>query len=86
MIGSLRVKVKFLNFVKKYIHVHSSTHYLVIIYLGPVVQSIIGLTSSLVVTVLTVLGSTICNSQVFLLKKNISVYEWQAVLLFIMQS
>ena len=37
--------------------------------LGPVVQSIISLMSSLVVKVLTVLVSTISNSQVFLLKK-----------------
>ena len=36
---------------------------------GPVVQSIISLTSSLVVKVLTVLVSTISNPQVFLLKK-----------------
>ena len=50
--------------------------------LGPVVLNIISLTSSLVVKVLTVLVSTISNSQVFLLKlsysrffsKNISVY------------
>ena len=39
-------------------------------YQGPVVQSIISLTSSLVVKMLTVLVSTISNSQVFLLKKN----------------
>ena len=37
--------------------------------LGPVVQSIVSLTSSLVVKILTVLVSTISNSQVFLLKK-----------------
>ena len=36
--------------------------------LGPVVQSIVSLTSSLVVKMLTVLVSTISNSQVFLLK------------------
>ena len=36
---------------------------------GPVVQSIGSLTSSLVVKILTVLVSAICNSQVFLLKK-----------------
>ena len=36
---------------------------------GPVVQSIVSLTSSLVVKMLTVLVSTISNSQVFLLKK-----------------
>ena len=35
---------------------------------GPVVQSIVSLTSSLVVRMLTVLVSTISNSQVFLLK------------------
>ena len=39
------------------------------IYLGPVVQSIVSLASSLVVKMLTVLVSTISNSQVFLLKK-----------------
>ena len=56
------------------------------IFQGPVVQSIISLTSSLVVKMLTVLVSTISNSQVFLLKnvssfcklhffsKNISIY------------
>ena len=38
-------------------------------YLGPVVQSIVNLTSSLVVKMLTVLISTTSNSQVFLLKK-----------------
>ena len=37
--------------------------------LGPVVQSIISLTSSLVVNMLTVLVSTISNLHVFLLKK-----------------
>ena len=37
--------------------------------LGPVVQSMVSLTSSLVVKILTVLVSTISNSQVFLLKK-----------------
>ena len=36
---------------------------------GPVVQSIISLISSLVAKMLTVLVSTISNSQVFLLKK-----------------
>ena len=36
---------------------------------GPVVQSTISLTSSLVVKMLTILVSTISNSQVFLLKK-----------------
>ena len=37
--------------------------------LGPVVQSIVSLMISSVVKMLTVLGSTISNSQVFLLKK-----------------
>ena len=36
---------------------------------GPVVQSVVSLTSSLVVKVLAVLVNTISNSQVFLLKK-----------------
>ena len=40
-----------------------------IIDLGPVVQSVVSLTSLLVVKMLTVLVSTIYNSQVFLLKK-----------------
>ena len=39
------------------------------IYLGPVVQSVLSLTSSLVVKMLTVLVNTISNSYVFLLKK-----------------
>ena len=37
--------------------------------LDPVVQSIVSLTSSLVVKIITVLVRTISNSQVFLLKK-----------------
>ena len=41
---------------------------------GPVFQSIVSLTSSLVLKVLTVLVSTISNSQVFLLKKNVSSF------------
>ena len=36
---------------------------------GPIVQSLVSFTSSLVVKMLTVLVSTISNSQVFLLKK-----------------
>ena len=39
------------------------------INLGPVVQSIVSLMNSLVVKMLTVLVSTISNSQVILLKK-----------------
>ena len=42
--------------------------------LGPVVQSIVSLTSLLVFKMLTVLESTISNSQVFLLKKNVSSF------------
>ena len=38
-------------------------------FLGPLVQSIVSLMSSLVVKVLTVLVSIIFNSQIFLLKK-----------------
>ena len=41
----------------------------ILYHMGPVVQSIVSLTSSLVVKMLTVLVSTIPNSQVFLLKK-----------------
>ena len=37
--------------------------------LGPVVQSVVSSMSSLVVKILTVLISTISNSQIFLLKK-----------------
>ena len=36
---------------------------------GPVVQSIVSIMSSLVVKMLTFVGSTVSNSQVFLLKK-----------------
>ena len=42
---------------------------LLTVYQGPVVQSAVSLTSSLVVKMLTVLVSTVSNSQVFLLKK-----------------
>ena len=45
------------------------TKYSTAISLGPVVQSIVNLTSSLVVKTLTILVSTISNSKVFLLKK-----------------
>ena len=44
------------------------------ILLGPVVQSIVSLTSLSVVKMLTVLVSTISNSQVFLLKKIVSSF------------
>ena len=37
--------------------------------LGPVVQSVVSLTSSLVILMLTSLVSTVSNAQVFLLKK-----------------
>ena len=39
---------------------------------GPVVQNVVSLTSSLVVKMLSVLVSTVSNSQLFLLKKNVS--------------
>ena len=42
--------------------------------LGPDVQSLVSLTSSLVVKMLTVLVSTLSNSQLFLLKKNVSSF------------
>ena len=44
-------------------------------YLGPVIQSIISLTSLLVVKMLTVLVSTISNTQVFLLKKATHIFS-----------
>ena len=43
---------------------------LLVIKQGPVVQSVVSLTSSLVVKMLTVLVSTIPNSQVFFAEKN----------------
>ena len=49
---------------------------------GPVVQSIVSLTSSLVVKMLTVLVSTVSSSQVFLLKK----CEMQKLLTFFHQN
>ena len=53
---------------------------------GPVVQSVVSLTSSLVVKMLTVLVSTISNSQVFLLKKkkNVSTHIFSAKILVYM--
>ena len=39
------------------------------IVLGPVVQRVVSLTSSLMVKIISVLVSTISNSQIFLLKK-----------------
>ena len=41
----------------------------IFILLGPFVQSIVSIMSLLVVKMLTVLVSTVCNSQIFLLKK-----------------
>ena len=41
---------------------------------GPVVQSIASLMSSLVIKMLTVLVSTISNSQVFFAEKNVSSF------------
>ena len=46
----------------------------VVVNHGPVVQSIVSLTSSLVVKMLFVLVSTIFNSHVLLLKKNVSSF------------
>ena len=55
-------------------------------YLGPVVQSIVSLTSSLVVKMLTILVSTISNSQVFLLKKKYEqLLQMQKLLTFFQQ-
>ena len=49
---------------------------------GPVVQSIVSLTSWLAVKMLTVLVSTISNSQVFLLKKCERLLQMQKLLTF----
>ena len=52
----------------------------------PVVQSIVSLISLLMVKILTVLVSTISNSQVFLLKKNVrSFCKCQKLLTFFQQ-
>ena len=48
---------------------HRLIRKLILRNLGPVVQSIVSLTSSLVVKMLTVLVSIISNSQIFLVKK-----------------
>ena len=53
----------------KYCKVPDQTSLSLLTNLGPVDQSIVSLTSALVVKMLTVLLSTISNSQVFLLKK-----------------
>ena len=50
---------------------------------GPVVQSMVSLTSSLVVKMLTVLISTISNSQVFLLKNESSILKCKSYTHFI---
>ena len=49
--------------------IDKTTHFIIPPDQGPVVQSIVSLTSSLVVKMITVPVSTISNSQVFLLKK-----------------
>ena len=49
--------------------------------LGPVVKSIISLMSTLVFKILTVLVSTISNSQVFLLKTKASYFIFSAKIL-----
>ena len=50
--------------------------------LGPFVQSIVSLTSSLLVKMLTVLVSTISNSKVFLVKKCELLLQMQKLLTF----
>ena len=50
--------------------------------LGPVIQSIVSLTSSLVVKMLTVIVCTISNSYVLLLKKNVSSLNAKATHIF----
>ena len=55
------------------------------IQMDPVVQSVVSLTSSLVVKMLTVLVSTISNSQVFLLKKCEQLLQMQKLLTFFQQ-
>ena len=52
---------------------------------GPVVQSIVSLTISLVVKILTILVITISNSQVFLLKKFEQLLQMQKLLTFFQQ-
>ena len=54
--------------------------------LGPVVQRIVSLTSLLVVKMFPILISTISNSQVFLLKKNVSRFGLNNSLLNIMST
>ena len=49
---------------------------------GPVVQSIVNLTSLLVVEILTVLEGTIFNSQVIFLKKCEQLLQMQKLLIF----
>ena len=44
-------------------------------FLGPVVQSVISLTSSLRVISLTVLADSICNILIFFAKKNVSSFR-----------
>ena len=58
-------RYNFSDFLLAFLHISSFLHR----GLGPVVQSIVSLTSSLVVKMLTVLVSSISNSQVYVLKK-----------------
>ena len=51
-------------------------------YQGPIVQNIVRLTSSLVAKTLNVLGSTISNSQVFLMNKCELLLQMQKLLTF----
>ena len=54
--------------------------------LGPVVQSIVSLTSLLMVKMLIFLVSTISNAQVFLLKKLEKLLQMQQLLTFFQQN
>ena len=55
--------------MQEYFHGGYSKTYVSKEHLGPVVQSVVSLTSSLVVKMLTVLVCTISNSQVFFPEK-----------------
>ena len=66
-------------------HVEKQLGDRVVSALGPFVQSIVGLTSSLVVKMLTVLVSTIAYLQVFLLKICEKLLQKQKLLTFFQQ-
>ena len=85
-VHQLNVWVKKKSKIFKLNHLEHNKLYKLIIWTktaqGPVVQSIVSLTSSLVVKMLTVLVSTISNSQVFLLKKCEKLLQMQKLLTF----